>query len=112
MFFTRRKRVECAEHGHGEPAFACQRIAAGTALLSFTATDQKSHWPDAWCERCELERVSGTEEFTCLEQLCHHCYEKAHAAKSRMCNSPPKNGNRLASSPTSAKSPSIGSFAA
>ena len=81
------KRIECHEHGEGEPTYACQHFAAGTALMYFAAAEADTQWPDAWCEKCEIERIADGGEWTdesmafaSIRLLCHRCYEKRRAA--------------------------------
>jgi len=77
------EEVECATHGKGFQAFACEHLISNPAQKWFSSEpDAKNQWPDAWCAACNVffQRENAwnekNESNTKIKLLCHHCYER------------------------------------
>jgi hypothetical protein len=80
--------VVCDQHGERHMAFVCQHIAQSMfdqeAVGFFWSREDKSYWPDAWCNECNkrLEINNHEWEGSAAENLgakllCGDCYDEA-----------------------------------
>lgn len=84
-------KVHCETHGETEQAFVCSHLAQESHGLGFNceeSTDEQ-HFPDAWCDNCELIRASHggwtdeAEELASIKLACSGCYERTRIRNSR-----------------------------
>lgn len=85
----RSERVECADHGSGFAAYACEHLVSNPAQVWFSRQPDEEHkWPDAWCATCDVffqeqgEWNKKNESKLKIKLLCHHCYERLRSQES------------------------------
>ena len=81
-------QIECGVHGLQDETFVCQHIVGSLRTRQAVGF----HWPasppqrrpDAWCSKCEVQRVEAGGEWTedvlasvGLKILCGGCYDTA-----------------------------------
>jgi hypothetical protein len=85
---SKRRSVECNEHGMQDETFVCQHIVQGlregVAYGFWWADDPATRRPDAWCTACnEMVAASDGEwtpeaaAFARVKLLCGACYDRA-----------------------------------
>src|SRR4030095_5367155 len=78
--------VVCDQHGERHMAFVCQHIAQSMfdqeAVGFFWSREDKSYWPDAWCNECNkrleinnYEWEGSAAENLGAKLLCGDCYD-------------------------------------
>ena len=83
-----RGQIECGVHGLQDETFVCQHIIESLRTRKAVGF----HWPvspperrpDAWCSKCEAQRVEGGGEWkkdvlasVAVKVLCGRCYDTA-----------------------------------
>lgn len=77
--------IECARHGQAEKAYVCVHLLGESTALGFNRDEPTgdNRFPDAWCDDCEIVRVSHggwTDEaqlLVMISLLCAGCYERS-----------------------------------
>lgn len=74
-------KVTCSQHGDGISTFVCVHLRDGISCGFNAADSEGDPWPDAWCDRCEIEREQAggwnkvPDAVAKLTLLCTRCYE-------------------------------------
>jgi hypothetical protein len=75
--------IQCATHGQATATYICGHLFSNSKqhwISDFPSEDEP--WPDAWCERCDVEYLKKDEwnetNQSCLQLrlICAHCYEQ------------------------------------
>jgi hypothetical protein len=78
-------KIRCTTHGESEKAYVCTHLTGGTAGLGFNRDEPTGDnpFPDAWCDNCEIIRMSSngwneeSESLAKISLLCSSCYGQA-----------------------------------
>lgn len=86
-----RNTIECATHGERETTCVCVHLSGDSAGLGFNRNEPTTdnHFPDAWCDDCELIRAAHggwndeSEALIKFTALCSGCYNRARIRNTR-----------------------------
>jgi hypothetical protein len=78
-------KIQCAVHGESEKTYVCTHLTGGSAGLGFNRGEptKDNPFPDAWCDNCEIIRMSSngwneeSESLAKISLLCSSCYGQA-----------------------------------
>jgi hypothetical protein len=84
-------KIQCATHGECNQTFVCSHLVGESAGLGFNRNEptEDDPFPDAWCDDCEIIRVTSDgwneelEKLAKITMLCSECYERARIRNTR-----------------------------
>ena len=80
---TESETLHCPTHGESQTTYVCEHLADNAAQrwhCDYPSQDQP--WPDAWCDRCNIEFLKqgawneANEGLINIKILCSVCYER------------------------------------
>jgi hypothetical protein len=83
--------VHCATHGETDKAYVCAHLIGDSNGLGFNRNDptDDNPFPDAWCDDCEIIRVTSdgwdeqSEKLAGIKLICSGCYRRARIRNTR-----------------------------
>jgi hypothetical protein len=79
------EKIQCSVHGEREATFVCHHLLGDSVAFGFNHNEptRDNHFPDAWCDNCEIIRVAHdgwneeSEKLTKITMICSGCYNRS-----------------------------------